>query len=203
VSNDWPCKVLEIFELNFDDEYNMYIKKQLYVSRGARPLYIFSTSVPPKYVRSADPKFRDNRERMFIEREEMTQNDVDAPFVPDTRTEEEKHAWREVYIDEASVGSKSLNSATIKEDVETTPAKNSGWGWGTMGLTNQESSSVVSGEEPTKSKWGWGALSIGLGGNQHVAGEGDGDNLSLASKDSSTVKEAAASKPKKGGWKLF
>ena len=85
---------IQIFELQLDDENKMYISKQIFISRGFRPLYVWPLERVPKIYTREMPEFKENRERMFLEAEEMQKNDFDSPFVVDTRTDEEKNAWK-------------------------------------------------------------------------------------------------------------
>jgi hypothetical protein len=72
----------------------MYISKQTFISRGFRPLYVWPLERVPKIYTREMPEFKENRERMYLEAEEMQKNDFDSPFVVDTRTDEEKNAWK-------------------------------------------------------------------------------------------------------------
>jgi hypothetical protein len=187
----------------------MYIRKQVFISRGARPLYIFSINVPESIL-PEDPKFRDNRERMFIEREEMELQDLDAPFVPDTRTDKEVRVDADLSLEEASLGSKSQISIGNKAnggwshnlfgggDATEGTGMMSSWGWGSSGQQNkQQQQQSAETEDGTKSKWGWGSLSTNLGGHKQSHGE-QGSHSSGDDESNEQTKQKITS-----GWKLF
>ena len=112
----------------------MYIKKQIFISRGFRPLYIFAIRKLPKLRPRNAPEYKDNRERMFIEREEMEMHDTDAPYIPDTRTDlarwSKKIEVLEVEEEEVDVSNNDASVApeSFERELNPVPAKSRAWG---------------------------------------------------------------------------
>ena len=112
---------MEIFELDYDEENSMYIKRQYFISKGLQPIYIWpalpiQTVSPParwpdnNLAWSSDSKFRDNREPMLKEQEVMAIEDTDCPFQVDCRTDEER-AIAAAYRNAATITTTTVDAA--------------------------------------------------------------------------------------------